>query len=55
MTTETKGKKQYNNNLVVSLLELMLTKKTLIFLKLSMKYSGTSRNFLINQLKKSDR
>ena len=34
--------------LIVDLLELILTKKTLIFLKLSMRYSNTSNNRLIN-------
>ena len=35
-------------NLVVSLLELILKKKTLIFLKPSLKYLGTSNHHLIN-------
>ena len=36
----------------MSLLELILTKKNLIFLKLSIKYLDTLRNLLINWLKK---
>ena len=43
-----KGKKQYNMTLVVSLLQLILTKKNLILQKLSMKYLGTSNERLIN-------
>ena len=35
-------KNQQKNNLVVSLLELIITKKTLTFLELSMKYLHTS-------------
>ena len=41
-------KKQQNNNLVVNLLELIIPKKTLIFLKLLMKYLDTSNNCLVN-------
>ena len=41
-----KYKKQYNKNLVVSLLEWILTKKTVIFLELSMKYLHTLNNRL---------
>ena len=50
LTTKRKYKKQYKNNLVVNLLELILKKKTLIFLKLSTKYL----NALNNKLKNSD-
>ena len=39
-------KKQQNKNLVVSLLRLILIKKTLIFLELSLKYLDTSNNRL---------
>ena len=39
-----KGKKQYNKNLVISLLELIVTKKALIFLELLMKYLDTLKN-----------
>ena len=46
LITKQKDKKQQNKNLVVSLLQLILTKKTLIFLKLSMKYLDTSNNQL---------
>ena len=45
---DTVTEKQQNKNLVVSLLKLILTKKTLIFLELSMKYLDT----LNNQLKR---
>ena len=41
---EIKDKKQKNKNLVVCLLELILTKKTLIFLELSMKHLDTLNN-----------
>ena len=45
---EIKRKKQQNKNFVATLLELILKKKkTLIFLKLSMKYLDTSNNHLI--------
>ena len=44
LITKQKDKKQQNKNLVVSLLQLILTKKTLIFLKLSVKYLDTSNN-----------
>ena len=49
---EIKRQKAKNKNLVVWLLELVLTKKLLIFLKLLMKYLGTSNNRLINRPKK---
>ena len=45
---ELKNKKQYNKNLVATVLELILTKKTLIFLKLSKKCSDRLNNRLIN-------
>ena len=48
LTTKQKDKKKYNENLVAGLLELILSKKTLIFLELSMKYL----DILNNQLKK---
>ena len=38
---------------LVTLLELILTKKTLIFLKLSMKYLGTSYNRQPSRINKS--
>ena len=41
LTTKEKDKKQQNKNFVVTLLELILTKKALIFLELSMKYLDT--------------
>ena len=44
LTTKEKDKKQYNKNLVISLLELIVTKKTLIFLELLMKYLDTLKN-----------
>ena len=42
-------------DLVASLLELILTKKTLIFLQVSTKYLDISNNRLINWLKNTDR
>ena len=44
LTTKEKDKKQYNKNLVISLLELIVTKKALIFLELLMKYLDTLKN-----------
>ena len=44
LTTKEKGKKQCNKNLVISLLELIVTKKILIFLELLMKYLDTLKN-----------
>ena len=44
LTTKKKDKKQYNKNLVISLLELIVTKKALIFLELLMKYLDTLKN-----------
>ena len=51
LTVKQKDKKQYNKNLVIRLLELILTKKGLIFLKLSMKYFDTSSNQIKNSNK----
>ena len=48
-TTKEKDKKQENKKLILSLLELILTKATFVFLELSMKYLDT----LNNQLKKA--
>ena len=48
LTKDCKFKKDCNFDLIVSLLELILRKKTLIFLELSMKYF----DILNNQLKK---
>ena len=45
-----KDKKTYNMNLVVPLLELIMTKMTLLLLKIPMKYLGTSNNPLLNRL-----
>ena len=39
-----KDKKQQNKNLFVNILELILTKKNLIYVKLSMKYLDSSKN-----------
>ena len=49
LTTKQKGKNQYNKNLVVSLLELILIKEILVILELSVKYLDT----LNSQLKKT--
>ena len=47
LTKKQKDKKQSNKNLVVSLIELILTKKT-YFYKLEMKYLATLKSPLIN-------
>ena len=46
LTTKQKDKKQQSKNLIVSLLELILKKKTLICLERSMNYLDTSNNQL---------
>ena len=46
LTMKQKQKKLKKETLVVSLSELTLTKKTLIFTKLSMKYFNISNNHL---------
>ena len=45
---EIRTQKAIKKNMVVNFLELILTKKTLIFLELSMKYLDTSNNQLKN-------
>ena len=45
-----KDKKTYNMNLVVTSLELIMTKMTLLLLKIPMKYLGTSNTPLLNRL-----
>ena len=44
LNTKSEDKKQQIKNLVLNLLEFILTKKTLTFLKLLMKYLDTSNN-----------
>ena len=44
LTMKQKDKKQQNKNLFVNILELILTKKNLIYVKLSMKYLDSSKN-----------
>ena len=44
LNTKSEDKKQLIKNLVLNLLEFILTKKTLTFLKLLMKYLDTSNN-----------
>ena len=51
-TTKQSVKKQYNKNLVVNLLELILTKKALMFLELSLKYLDTLNNRLTKLINK---
>ena len=46
LTTKSKEKKQQNKNLIVNLLELILTKNNLIFLKSSIKFLELSKNQL---------
>ena len=43
LTMKQKDKKQQNKNLFVNILELILTKKNLIYVKLSMKYLDSSK------------
>ena len=44
LTMKQKDKKQQSKNLFVNILELILTKKNLIYVKLSMKYLDSSKN-----------
>ena len=51
ISREIERQKALENELVVNLLELILIKKILIFLRFRMKYLGTLKNQIKNQLK----